>query len=346
MRVVRVCPVEACGRGVIDGHSVLALRGVGQHVGVLVDAARQALDGGLKLPGDAGGEYGRAVGARLGGGDGAGGPGAHELVAVQRVAGNGLPAGSSARVRARQLDHHGKRRARGERIATVGTLVMGRAVRQHERLLGRDVAAVDPLAAHAVLVGRDERAARRPARRVLGLHVLQVHLCGRRAVAVGHARLFQHEVRVTVRRLVVKRDGLALVAAHAGVRQDKLAVGVRCALGNEAVSVVALVGAVELEAGAGNGVAVLVNLVDVRGGLRVQVVPERHVRGIRAALQVEELERVLRVGGKRVAREAVRALAGSRKELLERSDVRRALVGRLAHRGRRDGDVARVEVDV
>ena len=223
---------------------------------------------------------------------------------------------------------------------------MGRAVRQHERLLGRDVAAVDPLAAHAVLVGRDERAARRPARRVLGLHVLQVHLGGRRAVAVGHARLLQHEVRVTAPRLVVKRDGLALVAAHAGVRQDKLAVGVRRALGNEVVGDVVLVGAVELEAGTGDGVAVLVNLVDVRGGLRVQVVPERHVRGVRAALQVEELERVLRVGGKRVAREAVRALAGSRKELLERGDVRAALVGLLAHRVRRDGDLARVEVDV
>ena len=185
--------------------------------------------------------------------------------------------------------------------------------------------------------GAHERTAHVLARGVLRRHVLEAHRVAAgheaRAVAGRDVSLLEHEVGdVLLLGLVVEGDDG--VVRHA--REDELAVGVRRARGDGVAElVVLLVGLIEVELGALDGVAVLVNLVHLGDGLGHEVEPEMHVRGVRATLEVEELERVLGVGLERVAVKVVRGLARSREQALERAFARAV----HAH-------IARVEVDV
>ena len=363
-RVVHRGVAKRACRGVVDGHGVLGLAGRGvlprHHERVLGDVTRQVAERRLVEARRAGRED-RGVAVLLGVVGRLDGTGHRvvfaEGVAVEAVALDGKPVGVLIDVlggaQVTVAKNHGKRQAAVQRLA----VVIGDP---RQVVLGRDglrcghVAAVDPLAVdgNAVVVGildgialgvhalvrRDERAARDEDVRVLGLGIVQAELLvsRREARAVAHRRgdLPQDVVLAVVGGvLVVKRDGRAVgLDELEGSRVARGARGQKVVLG----VVVVLVCAEERELRARDGVAVLVGLLDLGDGLLGEVELELHVGGVGTALEVEELERVVRARLVGVAVPACGALP-----------TRGTVEGpQAAHAGAVDLDVTGVEVDV
>ena len=277
--------VEGVGGGVVDGNVVLGVCHLvaGHHVGVVARVTRQVVELDLVLTARREREGGAALLP-----DGLDGTGevsvADGLVAVDGVSHESLPRtvvvlhvddGEHGALAGRWLD--GTRAVRGPEVAW-----------RSDRLLRGDVAAVEPPAVdrEAILrvCGGLQRAAA-AATLVLRPDVLEVHRSvmrrDARVVAVGHADLLEHEVgRAGVRLLVEGDHGVV-----ADVREVELAVGVGRARGDGvAGDVVVLVGLVELELGALDGAAVLVDLQELGDGLGHEVELEVHVRGGGTAL--------------------------------------------------------------